>query len=90
MNAANLPKVGPKKAAAIVATLGTDTLAILDGKDAVKKLSTCPGIGRTIALGIKEKWDKTRGQGILMLSSVLLTLKFFACWNAYKFSRHRS
>ncbi|KAG7669856.1 hypothetical protein Ndes2437B_g06050 [Nannochloris sp. 'desiccata'] len=52
-----LPGVGPVTAQRMVDRYKEDIVDILDSPDAVAKLSTCEGVGRSKALKIKDGWD---------------------------------
>jgi exodeoxyribonuclease V alpha subunit len=52
-----LPGVGPVTAQRMVAAYGEEIVDILDSPDAVAKLSSCEGVGRSKAIKIKDGWD---------------------------------
>jgi len=52
-----LPGVGPVTAQRMVDRYGENIVDILDSPDAVEKLSTCEGVGRSKAVKIKDGWD---------------------------------
>jgi len=55
-----LPGVGPVTAERMVNRYKEDIFDILDSPDAVEKLSSCEGVGRSKAVKIKDGWDAGR------------------------------
>lgn len=60
-----LPGVGPAIAHKIVATFGTETLAVLDGNP--EKLSRVPGLGARKVTEIRKAWAEHRTEATVMV-----------------------